>query len=164
VAFDSKLQRQIMGHFATGVTVVTTGRDADFSGLTANAVASLSLSPPLVLVAVERTTHSHQYLLKYRVFAMNILGLDQADLSKRFATHGPKNFADLGFTIGATGAPILGGTLGYVDCRVVEILPGGDHDIFVGEIIAGEARDGDPLLYFRGKYAQLASDEVRRAT
>jgi flavin reductase (DIM6/NTAB) family NADH-FMN oxidoreductase RutF len=156
VAFDSKLQRHIMGRFATGVTVVTTGIDPHYSGLTANAVASLSLSPPLVLVAVERTAHSHEYLLKYRVYAMNILAADQADLSKRFATPGPKIFTDLEFTTAATGAPILAGTLGYVDCKVVEVLPGGDHDIFVGEIVAGEARDGEPLLYFQGGYLRLA--------
>jgi flavin reductase (DIM6/NTAB) family NADH-FMN oxidoreductase RutF len=158
VTFDSKLQRNIMGRFATGVTVITTGADPHFSGLTANAVASLSLSPPLVLAAVERKAHSHEYLLKYRVYAMNILAADQADLSKRFATPGPKIFTDLAFTTGATGAPILAGTLGYVDCKVVEILPGGDHDIFVGEIVAGEARDGEPLLYFHGGYRRLAAN------
>lgn len=106
MAFDSKLQRHIMGRFATGVTVVTTGIDPHYSGLTANAVASLSLSPPLVLVAVERKAHSHEYLLKYRVYAMNILAADQADLSKRFATPGPKIFTDLEFTMAATGADL----------------------------------------------------------
>lgn len=156
MTFDSKLQRQIMGRFATGVTVVTTVHDGVFSGLTANAVASLSLSPPLVLVAVERNAHSHAYMTKGRVYAMNILAENQADLSQRFATRGPKEFGDLKYTIGATGAPILDGTLGYVDCKVVEILTGGDHDIFVGEIVAGETREGRPLLYFGGAYANLA--------
>jgi flavin reductase len=158
VAFDSKLQRTIMGRFATGVTVITTGREGDYCGLTANAVASLSLSPPLVLVAVERRAHSHGYLLRDRIFAMNILAADQQHLSQRFATPGPKIFTDLEFNTGPSGAPILAGTLGYVDCKVVEILPGGDHDIFVGEILAGEARDGMPLLYFGGKYRGLAEE------
>ncbi len=152
MAFDSKLQRTIMGRFATGVTVVTTGRDGNYSGLTANAVASLSLNPPLVLVAVERRAHSHEYLMRDRVFAMNILAANQEHLSQRFATHGPKIFTDLEFKTGESGAPILAGTLGYVDCKVVEIVPGGDHDIFVGEILTGEAYDGAPLLYFCGKY------------
>jgi flavin reductase len=155
VTFDSKLQRTIMGRFATGVTVVTTVHDGVFSGLTANAVASLSLSPPLVLVAVERNAHSHGYMLKGRVYAMNILAEDQVELSNRFATRGPKEFGDLKYTIGQTGAPILDGTLGYVECKVVEVLAGGDHDIFVGEIVAGEAREGRPLLYFGGKYSNL---------
>jgi flavin reductase (DIM6/NTAB) family NADH-FMN oxidoreductase RutF len=158
VPFDSKLQRTIMGRFATGVTVVTTGRDGDYSGLTANAVASLSLTPPLVLVAVERTAHSHEYLLKHRIYAMNILAGDQEHLSQRFATRGPKIFTDLEFTTATTGAPILAGTLGYVDCKVVEILSGGDHDIFVGEILAGEARAGEPLLYYCGGYKKLATE------
>lgn len=145
-----------MGRFATGVTVVTTGRDGNYSGLTANAVASLSLNPPLVLVAVEKRAHSHEYLMRDRIYAMNILAAEQEHLSQKFATPGPKDFTDVDFTIGASGAPILTGTLGYVDCRVTEILPGGDHDIFVGEIVAGEARDGKPLLYFSGKYRALA--------
>ncbi|MBI2823848.1 MAG: flavin reductase [Planctomycetia bacterium] len=147
-----------MGRFATGVTVVTTGRAPNFSGLTANAIASLSLSPPLVLVAVEKSSHSHAYLLEYRSYAVNVLALDQEPLSRRFATPGPKEFGDLEFTTATTGAPILAGTLGYVDCQVVEVLAGGDHDIFVGEIVAGEARDGQPLLYYRGKYARLAEE------
>ncbi len=154
--FDSKLQRTIMGRFATGVTVVTTGKNGDYCGLTANAVASLSLNPPLVMVAVEKRAHSHGYLLRDRIFAMNILAADQQHLSQKFATSGPKIFTDVEFTTGTTGAPILAGTLGYVDCQVVEILAGGDHDIFVGEIVAGEAHDGAPLLYFGGKYRALA--------
>ncbi len=156
MSFDSKLQRKIMGRFATGVTVITTGRDGNFSGLTANAVASLSLTPPLVLVAVERKSHSHAFLLQSRIFAMNILAAEQQHLSQRFATPGPKEFSDLDFITDVTGAPILAGTLGYVDCRVVDILSGGDHDIFVGEIVAGESREGAPLLYFSGAYHNLA--------
>lgn len=155
MAFDNKLQRAIMGRFATGVTVITTGREGSFGGLTANAVASLSLSPPLVMVAVEKTAHSHQQLLDSRAFAVNILSIDQQELSQRFAKPGPKEFADLAYRTCETGSPILDGTLGYADCRVVHVLPGGDHDIFVGEIVAGEARDGEPLLYFCGKYRQL---------
>ncbi len=156
MAIDDQLQRQVMGRFATGVTVVTTGRAPEFSGLTANAVASLSLSPPLVLVAVEKKAHSHAFLLESRCFAINILAREQEEISRRFARHGPKDFSDLETTTAETGAPILAGTLGYVDCRVVNVLPGGDHDIFIGEIAAAEAREGQPLLYFRGKYANLA--------
>src|SRR5262245_35356671 len=98
VAIDDQLQRQVMGRFATGVTVGTTGRAPDFSGLTANAVASLSLNPPLVLVAVEKKAHSHAYMTESRCFAINILSLEQEALSKRFARHGPKEFSDLEIT------------------------------------------------------------------
>jgi flavin reductase (DIM6/NTAB) family NADH-FMN oxidoreductase RutF len=155
MAFDSRKQRQIMGQFATGVTVVTTGGAAGSHGMTANAVASLSLEPPLVLVAVEKRAGTFDFLKKNRCFAVNILRFDQEDLSRRFAIAGPKDFSDLKTKNGSTGAPILADCLAFVDCRVVEILPGGDHEIFVGEIVDGEFVGGEPLLYFAGGYCRL---------
>jgi flavin reductase len=154
--FDSKEQRRIMGRFATGITVVTTAGNGKMTGLTANAVASLSLNPPLVLVAIDHRAGSYDELKENRCFAMNILAADQEAISQRFATPGPKDFSGLSYSTAVTGAPILADTLGYVDCKVVDILSGGDHDIFVGEIVAGDARDGEPLLYFSGKYRHLA--------
>jgi flavin reductase len=156
MTFDPKKQRKIMGQFATGVTVVTTGGEAGLHGLTANAVASLSLDPPLVLVAVDKRSATLDYLRKNRCFAVNILRVDQEVLSRRFATVGPKDFSDLNITAAATGAPILADCMAFVDCRVVDVLPGGDHDIFVGEIVAGEYQGGEPLLYFSGAYRRLA--------
>jgi flavin reductase (DIM6/NTAB) family NADH-FMN oxidoreductase RutF len=154
--FGSKKQRKIMGQFATGVTVVTTGGEGGPHGLTANAVASLSLDPPLVLVAVDKSALTLDYLMKNRCFAVNILRHDQEDISRRFAASGPKDFSDLKITTAATAAPILTDCLAFVDCRVVDILPGGDHEIFVGEILAGEYHGGEPLLYYAGGYRQLA--------
>jgi flavin reductase len=156
MTFDSKKQRKIMGQFATGVTIVTTDGEAGPHGLTANAVASLSLDPPLVLVAVDKRAHSLDYIKTNKCFAINILRLDQEEISRRFATPGPKDFAGLDLTSATTTAPVLKDCLAYVDCRVVEILPGGDHEIFVGEIVAGEYHGGDPLLYFSGGYRRLA--------
>lgn len=157
MAFDSKLQRKIMGRFATGVTVVTTDGTGGKGGLTANAVASLSLDPPLVLVAVDKRAHSYAEIKANGCYAVNILALEHEVVSQRFATPGPKDFSGFTWKTAVTGAPILEGALGYLDCRLHEILPGGDHDIFVGEIVAGGARDdGEPLLYFSGKYRKLA--------
>jgi flavin reductase (DIM6/NTAB) family NADH-FMN oxidoreductase RutF len=156
MSFDPAKQRKIMGRFATGVTVITTGGKAGRHGLTANAVASLSLDPPLVLVAVEKKAHSMDFLKVNRCFAVNILRLEQEDISRRFATPGPKDFTGLALLMAVTDAPILADCLGYVDCRVVDILPGGDHEIFVGEIVAGEVHQGHPLLYYSGKYRRLA--------
>jgi flavin reductase (DIM6/NTAB) family NADH-FMN oxidoreductase RutF len=156
MTFDSKKQRKIMGQFATGVTIVTTGGEAGTHGLTANAVASLSLDPPHVLVAVEKRAHSLDYLKRNRCFAVNILRFDQEEISRRFASPGPKDFAGLNVTTATTDAPILTDCLAYVDCRVVEILPGGDHDIFVGEIVAGEYHGGEPLLYFAAGYRRIS--------
>jgi flavin reductase (DIM6/NTAB) family NADH-FMN oxidoreductase RutF len=157
MAFDPLIQRRIMGRFATGVTVLGT-RDASgqYGGMTANAVASLSLDPPLVLVAVDRRAQTHLALTQARCFVMNVLTADQEHLSRRFAAPGPKDFSDIPLTTAVTGAPVFTEALAWVDCRVTDILPGGDHDIFVGEIVAGDAREGQPLLFYSGKYGRLA--------
>jgi flavin reductase (DIM6/NTAB) family NADH-FMN oxidoreductase RutF len=158
MAFDSKLQRKIMGRFATGVTVVTTAGTGGLGGLTANAVASLSLDPPLVLMAVDKRAASHSEIAANRCYAINILSATQEEVSRRFAMSGPKDFTGLKLKTAVTGAPIFEDALGYVDCRLAEILPGGDHDIFIGEIVAGEARDdGEPLLYWSASYRRLAA-------
>ncbi len=156
MGFDSAEQRKIMGQFATGVTVVTTGGEAGAHGLTANAIASLSLDPPLVLVAVDKQATTLDFLRKNRCFAINILRHDQEAISRRFAKTGPKDFSDLGTKTVKTTAPVLADCLAYVDCQVVDVLPGGDHEIFIGEIVAGECQGGQPLLYHSGGYRRIA--------
>ena len=156
MAFDSLAQRRIMGHFATGVTVVTAHQNGEIYGMTANAVTSLSLNPPLILVAVDKAAAMHASLTACRHFAVNILSEAQEHLSRRFAMRGAKEVSDLTWITAASGAPILADALAWVDCRLTEILPGGDHDIFLGEILAGDCREGSPLLYFCGKYRRLA--------
>ena len=156
MAFDPLLQRQIMGRFATGVTVVTTRWDGQLWGMTANAVMSLSLSPPLVVVSVDKSASMHGLLQKAEGFAINILKQEQEDLSVRFAQRGPKDFADLATKVAQTGAPILTDALAYVDCKLVQIAAAGDHDMFIGQCLAGEGGDGAPLIFFGGRYAELA--------
>ena len=156
MSFDSLSQRRIMGHFATGVTVVTVRLGDEIQVMTANAVASLSLNPPLVLVAVDKSAAMHAALSASSHFALNILRESQEHLSRRFAQRGPKEVNDLTWITTAGGAPILGDVLAWVECRLAEVLPGGDHDIFIGEILAGDSGDGAPLLYFCGKYRRLA--------
>jgi len=158
MGFDSRLQRKVMGRFATGVTVVTTGGPMGLHALTANAVASLSLDPPLILVAVDKRAQTLEFLKANRCFAVNILASEQEEVSQRFARPGPKDFLGLDLTTDATQAPIIGGCLGYLDCRLYDVLPGGDHEIFVGEVVGGSASDeGDPLLYYAGGYRRLAN-------
>ena len=152
MAFDSKLQRQIMGRFATGVTLLTTRFDEEILGMTANAVMSLSLEPPLVVVAVDKENSMHECLIQGKCFALNMLRADQEDISRRFAVSGPKDFSRLELTVAETGAPILVDAIAFVDCRLVDILPGGDHDMFIGEPVAGKTHDGDPLIFYSGKY------------
>ena len=156
MAFDPQLQRQIMGRFATGVTVVTTRYgDGEITGMTANAVMSLSLDPPLVVVSVDKKAEIHECLNDGQSYAINILTRDQEDLSTRFATTGPKDLSGLEWTESKTGAPILKDTLGYLDCKLTDILPAGDHDMFVGEVVAGDLCEGLPLLFYGGKYRNL---------
>ncbi len=155
MAFDPAEQRKILGSFATGVTVITTKGESP-TGLTANSVTSLSLDPPLVLFAVDKRASSLQAFRDAGCFAVNILTAEQQEISNRFASPGPKDFSDLDTRTAETGAPVLNGSLGWVDCRLQYVLPGGDHDIFVGEIVAGEYHGGDPLLYFAGKYRDIA--------
>ena len=146
-----------MGHFATGVTIVTTrdGRGS-FYGLTANAVTSLSLVPPLLLVCVDRKAESFAHFYDSKTFVVNILAEDQEALSTRFAQSGGDKFAGVPFRLGRLGTPILDGALGHLECRIVETHEGGDHVIHVGEVEHAGARAGRPLLYFQGRYRHLA--------
>ncbi len=156
MTLDSKEQRRILGKFATGVTVASTKVGDETWGMTANAVTSLSLDPPLVILCIQKEGQSRDKFEEGGCFALNILSAGQQEISDRFAYKGPKDFSDLETIEAETGAPILKGSLGWVDCKLKEILPGGDHDIFVGEIVAGSApEEGEPLLYFNGKYAAL---------
>ena len=152
MAFDSMLQRHVMGRFATGVTLLTTQFDEGILGMTANAVMSLSLEPPLIVVAVDKENSMHECLTQGKCFALNMLRADQEEISRRFAVSGPKDFSGLELTVAETGAPILVDAIAFMDCRLVDILPGGDHDMFIGEPVAGKTRDGDPLIFYSGKY------------
>jgi len=155
--FDSALQRQIMGRFATGVTLVTARSDEKILGMTANAVLSLSLDPPLILVSVNKKNQMHKFLKKSNCFAINVLRDDQEEISRRFATPGPKDFSDLELVESKTGSPVLDNALAFIDCQIVQVVPGGDHDMFIGKPLAGETRDGKPLIFYSGQYTQLIS-------
>ena len=157
MGFDGDELRRVMRHWATGVTIVTTRHNGQPHAMTANAVTSLSLDPPLILVAVDRQNTMHGMLKLSECFAVNVLRADQEDLSNRFATPGAKEYDDLELVTAETGSPILSGSLAFVDCRVTDVLPGGDHDIFVGRIVAGDVGEGTPLIYYSGEYKQLAT-------
>lgn len=159
VTIDPDLQREVMGRFATGVTVVTTRHGEEISGMTANAVVSLSLDPPLILVCVDLEGSMHGLLKAGGCFAVNVLKADQQELSTRFAKPGPKDFSGIELTEAQTGAPILAGALAYADCKVVDIVRGGDHDMFIGQMLTGETHEGAPLIFYGGQYANLEAIE-----
>jgi len=148
--------RRVMGHFATGVTVITT-KDAQGvpTGLTANAFLSLSLNPPLILISVDKGATCYSCFEPENGFTVNFLSEDQEEISRRFATKGADKFADLKWRVGRNGAAILEGAIGYVECKVVQCHDGGDHTIVIGEILNASANGGRPLLFFQGKYQRL---------
>jgi flavin reductase (DIM6/NTAB) family NADH-FMN oxidoreductase RutF len=149
--------RSVLGRFASGVTVVTTvdpdtGRD---QGMTVTAFCSLSLEPPLVLFCAERRVDTHHAVARATHFAVNILCDSQEPLARRFSGPDLDRFDGIGFRRGSTGAAILDDVLAYLECERVASHDGGDHTIFVGEVQHATTRDGRPLLYYRGGYAQL---------
>ena len=155
---DKATFKRVLGSFAAGVTVVTTvGDNGAPYGLTATAFTSVSIDPPLVLVCVDKKAESHSHFHTSRIFAVNFLALGQEDLSRRFAVSGGDKFGDLVTSSATSGAPLLTGTLGYVDCRTVTVVDAGDHTVFIGQVEAADAFDLAPLMHFRGAYRQLAT-------
>lgn len=160
MALDPNGFRKVMGSLAAGVTVVTTrDRQGEPRGLTATAVCSVSLVPPLLLVCIDRKADCHEAFLEAGGFAVNLLREDQEHLSRLFATKEAPKFEGIAYRTGVTGAPILAGVLAHVECRVQARHPGGDHTIFIGEAVDSEVappeQGGSPLLHFRGAYARL---------
>ncbi len=156
MAIEKNELRRVMGHFATGVTVVTThGGDGRYFGLTANAFSSVSLVPPLLLVCVDKKAESYPSFEQSKVFTVNILSADQEDISRRFAVSGGDKFDGVSYRVGANGAPILGGVLAYAECKIVAAYEGGDHMIYLGEIEETGAVEGKPLLFYRGGYRSI---------
>jgi len=150
--------RRIMGHWSTGVAVVATRRGERPWGLTANAFASVSLDPPLVLVCVDLGADTHEPLRDAGLFAVSILAADQERVARRFAASDVEDkFDGVAWREEATGAPVLEGAVAWLDCRLWAHYPAGDHTIFVGQVVAGDAAERAPLLYFRGGYGQHGS-------
>jgi flavin reductase (DIM6/NTAB) family NADH-FMN oxidoreductase RutF len=148
--------RRVMGHFATGITVITTHNDAgQIHGLTANAFTSVSLVPPLCLICVDKKADSYASFEESKVFTVNFLADNQEDISRRFAVSGGDKFTGAAYRMGANGAPILDGTLGHLECKLISVYDGGDHTIYIGEVEEAETREGKPLLFYRGGYRTL---------
>jgi 3-hydroxy-9,10-secoandrosta-1,3,5(10)-triene-9,17-dione monooxygenase reductase component len=145
--------RSVMGHFATGVTVVTAATADGPVGMTANAVASLSLQPVLLLVAFDNESRTLAVVRETGRFGVNVLAAGQAELARMFASKTPEHekFAGVSHTV-AHGIPVLEGALAWVGCRLERLIPAGDHTIGIGGVEAAEAGAGDPLIWYRGRY------------
>jgi len=160
-AVSSAELRHAIGHFATGVTVVTSrGPDQEPIGTTANAVTSLSLEPPLVLVCFDHGSATLEAIRGRGAFAINVLADDQRQLSANFARRGADAaWAGVAHRQGPTGIPWLDGALATLDCTVEDRLTGGDHEIILGRVrdVHTSAADVAPLLFWRGAYASLGN-------
>ena len=155
--------RKAMGAFATGVTIITVDLDGEVHGMTANAFTSVSLDPMLVLVCVDHSTRTHAHLHAKKRFGINVLCEDQRAISEYYArperTH-ERAEAEAGARFDRTrqGTPILHGSLAYLECRLHSAEEAGDHTIFIAEVEEVVVRDGDPLLFIRGRYRKVGQD------
>ncbi len=161
---DSAAFRLVMGRFATGVTVVTTLSEGQPQGITVNALSSVSLEPPLVMVALDRRRFITPMVREHGRYAVNVLGEPQQALSDCFAhaavKPGREDFCGAAWHPGATGLPLIDGAIATLECTIVETFSAGDHDLFIGLVDAlddgGAAAEGvGPLLYFRRRYLHI---------
>jgi len=159
VAITDANLRKMRGLFASGVTAVTTALDGRLRGVAVSAFMSVSLDPPLVLIALANETTMYDMLAESGIFAVNLLSDDQEFLSERFAARAPivnEEFEGVPYLLSVTGAPILEQSLAWYDCRVEATHPGGDHTLFVGRVEAmGFSENREPLIYFANRYRQL---------
>ncbi|MEA2158034.1 MAG: hypothetical protein QOD66_414 [Solirubrobacteraceae bacterium] len=153
--------RHVMGRFATGVTVVTTIDRDTIHGMTANAFLSVSLRPPLVLVSLGRC-RMNEMLPRTGRYGVSVLAHDQADFAAHFAAQRPSP-VDPTFDW-HEGLPLLSGALAHLACRVVDVHPAGDHVLWIGEVEHLEHQDGQPLLFYTGRFGTLreAGDRAER--
>ena len=163
MSLNSSDFRKAMGAFATGVTIITVDLDGEVHGMTANAFTSVSLDPMLVLVCVDHSTRTHAHLHAKKRFGINVLCDDQRSISEYYAR--PERIhehaeAEAGARFERTrhGTPVLHGALAYLECRLQSAEEAGDHTIFIAEVEDVVLQDGDPLLFFRGRYRKVGEE------
>jgi flavin reductase (DIM6/NTAB) family NADH-FMN oxidoreductase RutF len=163
MTFNSAQFRKAMGCFATGVTIITLDLDGEVHGMTANAFASVSLDPMLVLVCVDHSTRTHGHLHAKKRFGVNVLCEDQRGISEYYARpershENAESEAGARFDRTSHGTPVLHGALAYLECRLHTAQNAGDHTIFIAEVEDVVVHEGDPLLFFRGKYHKIGNE------
>lgn len=154
--FDTARFRQVLGHFASGVTVVASLQDGAPVGLAVASFASLSLEPPLVLFCADKSSSSWPRIRETGVFSVNILSEDQEDICRVFASKADDKFAGIGWHKSALGAPIIEGVLAWIDCEISDVVDEGDHEVVVGRVRELEVvHEGGPLVFFRGGFGRF---------
>jgi flavin reductase (DIM6/NTAB) family NADH-FMN oxidoreductase RutF len=155
---DTELFREVFGHFATGVAVITSAGPTGGGGMTANALCSLSLDPPLALVCFQEDARTLPIVRDARRFGVNVLGAEQEHLAGVFASKVPEQekLESVEHTF-VEGVPIISGALAWAVCDLRDLVAGGDHTIAIGEVIAMGQGDGEPLIWYRGGYRTLTN-------
>lgn len=154
---DAGRFREVLGHFVTGVTIVTAIEEGEPVGFTCQAFTSLSLDPPLVALAPGKSSTSWPRIAAAGTFCVNILADDQEALGRDFAISGGDKFTGVGWHPGANGAPVLEGALAWVECAFVRAHDAGDHELVVGRVQDVGVSRGRPLVYYRGGFGRFES-------
>ncbi|HEX2895941.1 MAG TPA: flavin reductase family protein, partial [Marmoricola sp.] len=149
--------RDVLGLFASGVTVVTSMSDGSPVGMTCQSFSSVSLEPPLVMFCPAKTSRAWPLMQRAGFFCVNFLAADQADVSQAMATKGSDKYDGIEWAPAPSGAPLIDGVIGFVDCTVHSVHEAGDHYVVLGRVgELGFAGPGKPLLYYRGNYDTVA--------
>lgn len=157
-AFDARSLRDVLGCFATGVTVVTTLNDIGKPiGLVANSFAAVSLDPPLILWSIGLGTPSRQAFQSHPGFAINIMGAASKEQTLNFARASVDKFSEIEWRAGEYGVPVLQSALATLECRTHQRILAGDHEILIGEVLQIDRKDGAPLLFHRGMFADIGA-------
>lgn len=151
--------RNALRKFASGVTIVTVAAGDELHGMTASSFASVSLAPPLVLVCLDKTSHTRTLVAQTGAFAVNVLRSDQQEVSRAFSQRGLKPFATVSHRRGANGAPLLDDAIAVLECSTYRTFAAGDHDVVLGEVTATAVPGGEPLVYYDGAYRSLSSSD-----
>jgi 3-hydroxy-9,10-secoandrosta-1,3,5(10)-triene-9,17-dione monooxygenase reductase component len=156
LAPDPAALRTVLGHFATGIAIITAVDGDEPVGMACNSFTSLSLEPQLVLFCAAKSSTTWPRIQAGRKWVANILGEDSEEISRLFAQKGADRFAHIAYTSGRSGAPVLDAAIAFVDCETVDEHDAGDHVIVVGKVLElGYSADGKPLLFYRGGYGRF---------
>jgi len=154
---DQARFREVLGHFATGITIVTASEDGVPVGFSCQSFAALSLDPPMVILAPAKSSTSWPRIAEAGAFAVNILAEHQEAICLNFAVSGGDKFDGVAWTAGTTGAPLIKGSLATIECTLGAIYEGGDHELVTGHVVAMEVGSGSPLLFYRSGFGRFVA-------
>lgn len=152
---DEDTYKDALRRFASGVTIVTVAHEGTMHGMTASSFASVSLRPPLVLVSLEKDSRTHRLVLETGRFGVNVLAIEQEGVARRFSQHGDKSFEEIPHRIDGDGVPLLDDAIAVMTCLTTTVVDGGDHNVFLAEVLSATTRAGSPLLYYDRNYRSI---------